>query len=617
MSVDVQQHQPPLKGVSMDGNHHDAETTTTTTTTTKTKLVDDSSLRNLICPFSVSDLYPNSSLSPSSSLSLSTSPALAWDRMVKCITTHHQVVLLPPYTMTMTLYIATASVGAVIGRRGQTVAALQKSAAQVASTHQPVRVSVVAATKEEGLANHGGGNTNVAGTATSTAAAASSTTTGGTGSNGTTINNTTTTHTASPATGNLNHARTPSPPASNSTASDYHTYTPLDWSDPNWTPVVIRADAPAVCHAAHGLVELLSKTPGTNNTSGGGGGGSHNNNNHNNNNHMNTTQMLQNAHLIMDQVILDVPVPRQKHSTLVGKWGQTLATFSADADVRIMIPQQPTSTTTTTIGKGHYAQQQQRLDLIQLEGDLWNVLVCLANIMSLLVQSPSLLAKSHHHHESGSTTVTATSANAAPHASSNYNSNNNATSSSSNVHHLVNGAATTNTATTTTTNITTTTTTMSTATVSLLALPSQTKLRNIARKTDCQIRKQRKSNTLTVTGSSTEQVSLAIQLLQKWQASQQQQQQQGGTGTTSEDAPMTTTEGGTIVAGEESTMTTTTASSPPSSTRNRGRGGGRGRGNSSNKRNQGGGGGGHGGGGGSGGHGGGGSGNANDKNNNN
>ena len=503
------------------------------------KLVDDASLRKLICPFAVADGHSSSTATTSSS---STAAAPSWERMVKCIATHHQSVLLPPYTMTMTLYIATASVGAVIGRRGQTVAALQKSAAQVASTHQPVRVSVVAATKEhESMASN---------------AAASGTTT------------TTTTGGATPTTdGTLNAMpsstlSSTTPLASNTAAAtDYHTLTPLDWSDPAWTPVVIRADAPAVCHAAQGLVELLSKAPG--------GSAVHNHHHHHSSHHHHhhhhhnmsaTSLLMQNSHLIMDQVILDVPVARQKHSTIVGKHGQTLATFSAHSNVRIMIP--------PPIMMMMNHNTMPRMDLIQLEGDLFNVLACLANIMTLLVQPTSVLAAAkptttlNTTHATASPSTTAAAANSASSSSNNNNNNNTAVA---------------------------TVTTTTTASVSLPALPSQTKLRNIARKTDCQIRKQRKSNTLTVTGANADNVQTAVQLLQKWQAAQQQQQQNASSGEGGGDtAAAAAVEGGADDgpgAAASPSNNNNNNNNARSGNNNRRGGGGRGRNNAGNKRN--------------------------------
>mmetsp|Transcript_7909 Transcript_7909/g.17576 ORF Transcript_7909/g.17576 Transcript_7909/m.17576 type:complete len:384 (-) Transcript_7909:264-1415(-) len=338
--------------------------------------------------------------------------------------------------MSLTVYIPNESVGAVIGRRGQTVAALQKTAAQSSSTHHPVRVSVVAATKE------GGGQP---------AAHAFEPGAGYAPSN---VNNNANSTVASSLT---------NVPA----MSDYHTFTALDQSDPSWTPVVIRADAPAVLNAAHGLADLLTKSAPSASKG---------------------PTSLETMSSLLDHVILDVPLSRQKHATLIGKRGLTLATLSAESKVRIMIP-----------------QKAARLDLIQLEGDLLNVFVCLANVMRLLA-APSQTAAGNGQ---GANKQDAHNGNSSTSSSFNNNKSDTATS-----------------------------TTSTTTTVSLSSLPSQTKLRNIARKTDCQIRKQRKSNTLTITGQTLDQVQAAVVLLDKWQSAQQQQED-GGEGEAAS-APNTT-----------------------------------------------------------------------------
>jgi len=63
------------------------------------------------------------------------------DTLLQSITAKQGALMQP--TLTLTMYIPTASVGAVIGRRGQTIAGLQKLASQAATTKQPVRVSVI------------------------------------------------------------------------------------------------------------------------------------------------------------------------------------------------------------------------------------------------------------------------------------------------------------------------------------------------------------------------------------------------------------------------------------------------------------------------------------------
>lgn len=120
-----------------------------------------------------------------------------------------QSCLMQPPVLTLTLYIPTASVGGLMGRRGQAIAQLQQWASRQATTHQPVRISVVG--------THAG--------ATGSSSQGGSTTAPGTG-------------TASP---HYSTAGVSSPPP---------TYTPLDTTNTrDWTPVVVRAD-PRACLAA-------------------------------------------------------------------------------------------------------------------------------------------------------------------------------------------------------------------------------------------------------------------------------------------------------------------------------------------------------------------------------
>lgn len=165
-------------------------------------------------------------------------------------------------TVTLTMYIPTSSVGAVIGRRGANIANLQKLASGSASTNQPVRVSVIGQDSTETLP---------------------------------------------------------------------YTYSELDFSDPNWTPVVIRADPRAAFTAAIKLEDTVGA---------------------------------------VDEVVLDIPVSRNKHAAIVGKRGLTLANMSADTNVRIMVP------------------NKLRLhDCVQLEGDLDNVKRCLDRVLQVAAKA--------------------------------------------------------------------------------------------------------------------------------------------------------------------------------------------------------------------------------------
>jgi predicted RNA-binding protein YlqC (UPF0109 family) len=169
--------------------------------------------------------------------------------------------------ITVTLYIPTSAVGAVIGRRGQTIAHLQKTAAQASSNPKvPVRISV----------------------------------------------------------------REPETP----------TYTPLDASDELWTPVVVKADPLAAWSACEQIQALVEA----------GGFVEH------------------------EDIIVDIPLHRNKHATVVGKRGWTVATLSADHAVRILVP-----------------HKELRHDIVQLEGPFSNVRACFAALLQVLVAPATLI----------------------------------------------------------------------------------------------------------------------------------------------------------------------------------------------------------------------------------
>lgn len=254
--------------------------------------------------------------------------------------------------VTLTCYIPSSCIGAVIGRRGSTIAQIQRSAQQYYGT---VRLSIVG------------------------------------------------------------HDDT--------CESVPYTFTPLDYSSTDWTPVVIRGDPCAALCAAQRLRQVADDT--------------------------------------MDDVVMDVPLNKSKFSSLIGKRGMILAGLSADTNVRIMIP-----------------QRALRIDLIQLEGELDNVKVCLEKIVSLLASTSSF--------------------------------SNNRTKRSNSTEDTVS------------------------ALLQLSVLPSQTKLRVVAKKTETSIQKKRQDDSwlITVYGSDSDKVQSAISMLEAWKnnksstTSQQQQQQQ-------------------------------------------------------------------------------------------
>ena len=241
--------------------------------------------------------------------------------------------------ITITLYIPAASVGAVIGRKGQNVANLQKLAATHATTGQAVRVSIVA-------------------------------------------------------------------PHDPPEAVPY-TYTPLDFASTSWNPVVIRADPSAALAAAQHLALSLPT---------------------------------------IDAVILDVPLSRHKHAAIVGKKGSVLATLSAETNVRIMVP-----------------SKDLKHDMVQLEGDWNNVVLCLSKLLALVVASNNTPTQAHIE------------------------------------------------------------------TLTLSVLPSQSKLRNVSRKTECSIKKKKTQDhtwQLTVSGATPQAVQAALASLQKTKGSPQKKSEE-------------------------------------------------------------------------------------------
>ena len=320
------------------------------------------------------------------------------DPLLSSIHKHAETALMTPQ-VTLTCYVPTSSVGAVIGRQGRTIANIQRSAAQRAvsssSPPPPVRVSIVG----------------------------------------------------------------PDEPVE----SIPPTYTPLDWSSSDWTPVVIRAEVCQVLVAAKLLQDIVTEAN-------------------------------------LDDVILDLPIAMQKHAVIVGKKGLVLANLSADTNVRIMVP-----------------SRDVKVDIVQLEGPLSNVLLCCEKLLKKAADAPS----------SSASTSTST-------AGGNNNTGGGSTSSN-------------------------TTTTRTSESIRVQQLPSQTKLRTVGRKTECVIKKKKVASSstteggeqqqqqqqewlLTITGNTPEQVSSAVNMLQKTQTQQLQQQdsEEASPTVTSSPAPSTT-----------------------------------------------------------------------------
>jgi predicted RNA-binding protein YlqC (UPF0109 family) len=129
-------------------------------------------------------------------------------------------------TVTLTIYIPSTAVGAVIGRRGQNIASLQKTAAMSAHTSQAVRVSIVGQADTADLASSEQYNPLLS-------------TTSSMNNNMNNMNN------------NMNNNN------GSSSSSIPYTYSKLDWSDTAWTPVVVRADPCAALAAAYKLSDMV------------------------------------------------------------------------------------------------------------------------------------------------------------------------------------------------------------------------------------------------------------------------------------------------------------------------------------------------------------------------
>ena len=352
---------------------------------------------------------------------------------------YYTAVLQSPPVVTLTAYIPTSAVGAVIGRRGQNVEELQRRAAQSATTRQPVRVSVVGhdLLLKTASTQSSSGAAAVANSASAGVLMMSPTSTvlasgGGAGGGG-----------GGAGAGESSHATTA--PSTTASTTLPHTYSGLDFSDPNWTPVVIRADVEAAMAAGRGLEEVCNGQ--------------------------------------LDQVVLDVPLPRHRHATVVGKHGITIAKLSADHDVRIMIP-----------------HRESRHDMIQLEGDLVPVQQCLIELLQLASRmTPTATSK----RDDGGT-LSGTNASAQQQQQQQQQQRASVVSDS----------------------------------LMVPVAPSQTKIRNVARKTDCSIKKKKHTDgwQLFISGKSNEQVTAAISHFRKWRDEQpqqsevQQSQQQSGDG---------------------------------------------------------------------------------------
>jgi hypothetical protein len=216
------------------------------------------------------------------------------------------------------------------------------------------------------------------------------------------------------------------PPTPSASSSVPYTYSELDWSSPHWTPVVIRADPCATLTAAKLLRDKVEH---------------------------------------LDDVVMDVPLGRAKHAAVVGRRGFVLASLSADTNVRIMVP-----------------RRELRHDVIQLEGELDKVKLCLERVLVIVGDTANSKKKN-------STSNT------------NTNINNGARQQQPKKQEQEKGDG------------------GASAIITVPVLPSQTKLRTVAKKTVTVIKKKKKHDEswdLTISGSSQENVQSATAILKKW-----------------------------------------------------------------------------------------------------
>jgi len=169
--------------------------------------------------------------------------------------------------------------------------------------------------------------------------------------------------------------------------------------------------------------------------------------------------------------VLDVPINRNKHASIVGKRGLTLANMSADTNVRIMVP-----------------NKDLRHDVIQLEGDLPNVKQCLDRVLQVTTSSSS---KASGNGGSGANSTPASSFNKGKPSKQQISSGEDAPER------------------------------ISQTVVLEKFLPTQTKIRAIGRKTDTSVKKRKVGDAswqLTVSGTKQDGIQNAIAILKKWHA---------------------------------------------------------------------------------------------------
>jgi len=292
----------------------------------------------------------------------------------------------PQQQVVLTCYIPPSRVGAVIGRKGNTILHIQREAVKKSLGGGHVRVSVVSN---------------------------SHTSSGNTSTNSNTVNSNEGKEEGEDVKlesmeqqmkeeENVEHAVDSNTNTITNTSTE-----PEDEKNKNeninesalWTPVIIRGDPCGVFAAAKQILPLLKVGPPES-----------------------FTTDSYDTSADMDDVVLDIPIHRAKHSAIIGKKGLTIAALSADHDVRIMVPhrnqqqQQQTehgnhnseAVSSTTISSS--APAVSNINIVQLEGQLDNVERCLANMLKVVTAPPPTRSPTRGAADTTATTTATTNA---------------------------------------------------------------------------------------------------------------------------------------------------------------------------------------------------------------
>jgi len=258
----------------------------------------------------------------------------------------------PQQQCVLTCYIPPSRVGAVIGRRGTTIIHIQKEAVKKSWSHGgQVRVSIVSQGN-----NNSGSNSN-------SAPPASGMTPSGSG------------HSNSDMTSDVQSGGSFSEGKRDLDGGTNGRSEMID-ETALWTPVIIRGDPCGAIAAAKLLLPLLTTNPPASDDD------------------VNESDVDYSAD--MDDVVLDIPIHRSRHAAIIGKKGLTIASLSADHDVRIMVPHRNHNINGKTSSSNNTAPSPSNINIVQLEGQLESVEKCLASMLKVVCGSHSSNNNDHN-----------------------------------------------------------------------------------------------------------------------------------------------------------------------------------------------------------------------------